>query len=135
MFDLYGHFLIHLTTQTDNRLRCCTNTGSFPTKFYIPHRLKQSKRFNDEHRNFLYSLSVPIIFAPMQKSFTSVLPKTVYQFPLRMFSKSFQMKLAKQKKSSRDKLSERSSIANFKKTHGSQEETFWHLEKGYNSIK
>ena len=39
----FGHLLIDLSPRTDDRLRYCTNTGSIPSKFYIPGRLKQSK--------------------------------------------------------------------------------------------
>ena len=99
----FGHLLIDLSPRTDNRLRSCTNTGSIPSKLYIPDRLKQSKILDDEHTKFLYSPSVPIIFPQMQKSFPSVLPKKVYPVFLRMFKKSPQKKPAKHKKTSRDK--------------------------------
>ena len=36
----YGHLLIDLPPRTDDRLRYCTNTGSIPSSFYIPERLK-----------------------------------------------------------------------------------------------
>ena len=45
----FGHMLIDLTPRTDDRLRYCTNTGSIPSKFYIPDRLKQSETLDDEH--------------------------------------------------------------------------------------
>ena len=38
----YGHLLIELSTQTDDRLRYCTKTGSVPSKIYIRVWLKQS---------------------------------------------------------------------------------------------
>ena len=44
----FGHLLIDLSPRTDDRLRYCTNTGSIPSKFYIPDRLKQSKVSDDE---------------------------------------------------------------------------------------
>ena len=37
----FGYLLIDLSPRTDDRLRYCTNTGSTPSKFYIPERLKQ----------------------------------------------------------------------------------------------
>ena len=105
----FGHLLIDLSPRTDDRLRYCTNTGSIPSKFYIPDRLKQSKFLDDEHTKSLYSPSVPIIFPQMQKSFPSVLPKTVYPVSLRMHNKSAQRKPSKHKKTSRCKISNRSS--------------------------
>ena len=105
----FGHLLIDLSPRTDDRLRYCTNTGSIPSKFYIPDRLKQSKILDDEHTESLYSPSVPIIFPQMQKSFPSVLPKRVYPVSLRMHKKSAQRKPAKHKKTSRGKISKRGS--------------------------
>ena len=77
-FVPFGHFLIDLSPRRDDRLRYCTNTGSIPSKFYIPDRRKESKILDDEHTKFPYSPSVPIIFPQMQKSFPSVLRKRVY---------------------------------------------------------
>ena len=31
----FGHLLIDLSPRTDDRLRCCTNSGSLPSTFYI----------------------------------------------------------------------------------------------------
>ena len=93
-----GHLLIDLSPRTDDRLRYCTNTGSIPSKFYIPDRPKQTKVLDGEHTKFLYSPSFPIIFPQTQKSFLSVLPKRLYPVSLRMLNKSAQRKTAKHKK-------------------------------------
>ena len=103
----FGHLLIDWSPCTDDRLRYCTNTGSIPSKFYIPERLKQSKILDDEHTKSLYSPSVPIIFPQMQRSFPSVLPKRIYPVSLRMHNKSARRIPAKHKKTSRGKISER----------------------------
>ena len=105
----YGHLLIDLPPRTDDRLRYSTLSGSIPSNFYIPDRLKQSKILNDEVTKSLYSPSVPIIFPQNQKSFPSVLPKRVYPVSLRMHNKSAQRKAAKHKKTSRGKISQRRS--------------------------
>ena len=111
----YGHLLIDLSARTDDdRLRYCTNTGSIPSNFYIPDRLKQSKIFDDEHTKSLVSPSVPIIFPQMQKSFPTVLPKRVYPISLRMNIKSDQRKSAKHKQTSRGKNSKQKSSIVFK---------------------
>ena len=94
----FGHLLIDLSPRTDDRLRYCTNTGSIPSKFYIPDRLKQSKILDDEHTKSLYTPSVPIILPQMQESFLSVLSKRVYPVSWRMHNKSAQRKPAKRKK-------------------------------------
>ena len=105
----FGHLLIDLSPRTDDRLRYCTNTGSIPSKFFIPDRLKQSKILDDEHTKSLYSPNIPIIFPQMPKSFPSVLPKKIYPVSLRMHNNSAQRKPAKHKETSRGKISKRSS--------------------------
>ena len=62
----------------------------------------------------------------MQKPFPSVSLKLVYQVPLWMWSESSEKKLAKQKKTSADKISKRSSIALSEKYHlEEKKQTFW----------
>ena len=104
-----GLLMIDLSPRTDDRLRYCTNTGSIPSKLYIQDLLKQSKLLYHDHTKCIYSPSVPIIFPQMQKSFPSVLPKRICQVPLRMYSKSSQMKLAEHEKTSPAKISKQGS--------------------------
>ena len=49
----FGHLLIDLLPRTDDRLRYCTNSGSVPSKFYIPERLKHLRNLNDEYTKSL----------------------------------------------------------------------------------
>ena len=100
----FGHLLIDLSPRTDDRLLYCTNTESIPPKFFIPHRLKQSKFLDEEHTNSFNSPSNPIIFPQMQMSFPSVLLKRFYPVSLRLHNKSAQRKPAKHKKTSRGKI-------------------------------
>ena len=101
----FGHLLIDLSPRTDNRLRYCKNSGSVPSKFYIPERLKHLRTLDDEHTKSLYYPSVPIAFPQKQKSISSVLPKRVCPVSMRMHSKSAQRKLANHKRTSRGKVS------------------------------
>ena len=103
----FGHLLIDLSQRTDARLRYCTNSGSVPSKFYIPDLLKHLRTLEDELTKPLHSPSVPIASPQKQKSLSSVLPKRVHPFSLRMRSKSTQGKLASHKKTSRSKVSRR----------------------------
>ena len=113
----FGHLLIDLSPRTDDRLRYCTNSGSVPSKFYIPERLKHLRTLDDEHTKPLYSPSVPIAFTQKQNSLSSVLHKRVYPFSLRMHSKSTQGKLASHKKTSRCKFSRQSLVTIAKKNN------------------
>ena len=105
----FGLLLIDLSPQTDDRLRYCTNSGSVPSKLCIPERLKHLMTLVDDHTKFVYSPSVQIIFPETRKFFRSVFPKKVYPVSLRMHNKSAQREPAKQKKTSRGKISKRRS--------------------------
>ena len=120
----FGHLLIDLSPRTDDRLRYCTNSGSVPSKFYFPDRLKHLRTLDKEHTKSFYSPSVPILFPQMEKAFPSVLPKRVYPYSLLMHNKPAQRKLAKHKKTSRGKISERGLTIVSKTYNGSEEETF-----------
>ena len=113
----FGHLLIDLSPRTDDRLRCCTGSGSVPSKFYIPERSKHLRTLDDEHTKSLCSPSVSIAFPQMQTSLSSVLPKRVYPFSMRMHSKSTQRKLASHKKTSRGKFSSRNLVTIAKKNN------------------
>ena len=104
----FGHLLIDLSPRTDDRLRYWTNSGSVPSKIYIPERLKHLRTLDDEHTKSLYSPSVPIAFPKVQKPLSSVLSKKVYPVSMLMHSKSTQGKLANHKKTSHGKVSRRS---------------------------
>ena len=75
-----GDLLIDLSPRTDDRLRYCTNSGSFPSRFHIPDRLKHLRILDAEHTNFLYSLSVPIAFPQMEKTLSQSSPKEFIRF-------------------------------------------------------
>ena len=104
----FGQLFIDLSPRADDRLRYCTNSGSVPSKFYIPERLKHLSTLDDEHTKSLYSPSVPIAFLQMQKRLSSVLPKRFYPGSLRIHGKATQKKLANHKKTSRGKVSRQS---------------------------
>ena len=82
----FGHLLIVLS-RTDDRLRYCTNSGSVPSKNYIPAGLEHLRTLDDKHTKSLYSRIGPIAFPQMQKSLSSVLPKRIYPVSMRLHSK------------------------------------------------
>ena len=112
-----GLLLINLSPRTDNRLRYCTNSGSVPSKFYTPERLKPLRTLDDEHTKSLYSPSVPIAFSQMQRPLSSVLPKRVSPVSMRMHSKSTQRKLESHKKTSLGKVSRQRLVTIAKKNN------------------
>ena len=113
----FGHLMIDLSPQTDDRLPYCTNSGSVPSKFDIPNCWKHLKTLDDQHTKSLYSPIVPIAFPQMRKPLSSVLPKRVYPVSMRMHSKSAQRKLANHKKTWRGKVSRQSVVTIAKKNN------------------
>ena len=76
----FGHLLIDFSPRTDDRLRYCTNSGSVPSKFYIPDRLKQLRTLNDEN-TFLSTLHVFQLLAHKCKlHFLQSCPKEFIRF-------------------------------------------------------
>ena len=113
----FGQLLIDLSPRTDDRLRYCTNSGTVPWKIYIPECLEQFCTLNDEGAKFFYSPSVPVAFPQMQKPLSSVLPKIVYPYSMRMHCKSAQRKLANHEKTSRGKISRQKLVTTAKKNN------------------
>ena len=126
--------LIDLSPGTDDRLRYCTNSGSVPSKFYIPERLKHLRTLDDEHTKSLFSPSVPIAFPQMQKSLSSVLLKRVYPFSSRMHSKSTQGKLASQKRHHVVKFRDKVWLLSLKRTTWKQRRNLLSSEKSLQLI-
>ena len=113
----FGHLLIDLSPRTDDRVRYCTNSGSVPSKFYIPDRSKHLRTLDDEHIKSLYFPSCPIAFPQLQKPLSSVFSKRVYPFSMQLRSKSTQRKLASHKKTSRGKVLRRSLVSIAENNH------------------
>ena len=63
---------------------------------------------DDDNTKFLNSPSVPIAFPQMQKPLSSVLPKRIYPFSMRMHSESTQTKLANHNETLRGNVSRQS---------------------------
>ena len=94
----FGHLLIDLSQRTDDRLRCCTNSGNIPSKFYVPDNLKQLKYLDDKHTKSLYSLSIPALFPRMQNSVSKNLSKKNYPTSQRMHQPAARKNVRSKKK-------------------------------------
>ena len=100
----FGHLFIDFLPRTVDRLRYCTNDGFVPSKLFIPERLKHLRTLDDEHTKPLYSQAFQSLSRKCKKSLSSVLPKRVHPFSMRMQSKSTQRKHANHEKASRGKV-------------------------------
>ena len=76
----FGHLLIDLSPRTDDRLRYCTNSGSVPSKFFIPESRKNLRTLDDEHTESLYSPSVAIAPRKCKSHFLQSCPKGFIRF-------------------------------------------------------
>ena len=90
---------------------------------------------DDGQTKILYAPSVPTIFPQMQKSFPSVLPKSVYPVSLRMYNKSAQRKSAKHKKTHVAKFQSEFCLLSLKRTTWKQKRDILASDKAYSSSK
>ena len=96
---LFDHFMIDLSPRTDDRLRCCTSSGNFSSRFYLPDNSKYLKYLDDEHAKSLYSPSISALFPRMQNSFSKNLSKRIYPITQREHRQPAARKLVRSKKS------------------------------------
>ena len=77
----FGHLLIELSPRTYDRLRYCTNSGSVPSKFYIPDRLKHLRTLDDgTHKISLLSKCYNRFPANAEAAFSSLAQKSLSAF-------------------------------------------------------
>ena len=101
---LFVHLLIDMSPRTDDRLRYCTNSGKFPSKFYVPDNLKHLKYLDDEHNKFLNSPNIPTLFPRIQTSVSKNLSKRNYPISQQVHRQPAARKFVKSKKKSRPKV-------------------------------
>ena len=97
----YGHLLIDLTPKTVDSLRYCTNSGSVPSKFYLPAGA-ETKLLDDDHTIRLYTPNISNIFPKTSKTIHPPLFKKFHSIPQRMSRK---LTTARAKGSSKSRLS------------------------------
>ncbi len=84
----FGHLMVDLHPRTDDKLRFCTNCGSFPTQFYLPKSQARITEINDEHTKHKYSQALPIFYETIPKSYRSISSQRVHSLPMRVSPKS-----------------------------------------------
>ena len=131
----FGHLLIDLSPRTDNRLRYCTNSGNFPSTFYVPDNLKQLKFLDDEHTKFLYSPFFQHFSLACKIQFLKTCPKKLIRFLSECIVNLLQRILSEVKRRHvlkyRDEIHELSS----KRTTWKQRRSFLSSQKGLLLIK
>ena len=110
----YGHLLIDLTPKTVDSLRYCPNSGSVPSKFYLPAET-ETKFLDDEHTIRLYTPNIPNIFPKTSKTIHPPLSKKFHSIPQRMSSKLTTRRAKGSSTSRRSKISTRNIRTHTKK--------------------
>ena len=110
-----SHLSFHLSPLTDNRLRYCSNCRNNPSKFYVPDNLTHLKHLDDKYTEFLYSLSIPILFHRMQNSVSKNLSKRIHPISQQVQRQLAASKLVRSEKKSRAKKPRQNSRGVFKK--------------------
>ena len=115
----YGHLLIDLIPKTVDSLRYCTNSGSIPTKFYLPAGI-ETKFLDDEYTIRLYSPNILKIFPKAWETIHSQLSKRFHSVSERVFSKPIKRRASRSSERRRSKLSKRKFRTNTKKNSSTQ---------------
>ena len=76
----FGHLLIDLSPRRDDRLRFCANTGSNPSKFHNPDRLKQPENWSMNTQNVSTLQVFQSISHKCKKVFLQCCPKEFIRF-------------------------------------------------------
>ena len=120
----YEHLLIDLTPKTVDSLRYCTNSGSVPTKFYLPAGIEK-KFLDDEYTIRLYSPNISKIFPKASKTFHFQLPKRFHSVSERVFSKPIKRGASRSSERRRSKISKRKFRTNTKKNSSTQKKNYF----------
>ena len=86
--DAFGHLLIDLSPRTNDKLRFCTDCGTFPSKFYLPTSQARVTVLSDDHTKHLYSQSLPRFHTQITGTFLTSQPKRIHSVPVRVYKKS-----------------------------------------------
>lgn len=66
----YGHLLVDLSPKTVDHLRFCTNSGRYPTQFYLPKAQSRITIIDDEYTKRLYNEALPNFQSNVQTHFS-----------------------------------------------------------------
>ena len=102
----YGHLLVDLTPKTVDVLRYCTDSGSIPSKFFLPN--PQTTFLDDEHTASIYTERVPKLFPKVQKRLYKTVSKRLYPVSQRVHSKFAPRRALGSAKTRRSKIPKRS---------------------------
>jgi hypothetical protein len=80
----FGHLLIDLSLRTNDKLRYCTDVGTFPTKFYLPTSQARISILDDDITKYFYSKALPHFIAETEIPIPPKLSQRVYSLPVRM---------------------------------------------------
>lgn len=126
----YGHLLVDLSPQTVDQLRFCTDSGSTPTKFYLPPSQAKITFLDDEHTKRSYSETVPNFQSKVQKNFHSKLSKRIHSFSKRVPRESATRTNQRYTKSKRGKVQKTNKKVNGKKNNITRKKNGFSLTKG-----
>lgn len=118
----FGHLLIDLSPRTVDELRFCTDSGSIPSKFYIPEN--QTKILDDDYTKSIYASNVPKIFPQEQEKFSSILSKRICSISQRVHNKPSKRGAQRNKTSSYPKIRGRNTTNFYKKNNSEGEKKY-----------
>lgn len=84
----FGHLLIDIHPRTNDKLRYCTDCGTFPSKFYLESSQARITVLEDDHTERVYSQVIPFFYGQISTNLSPQLLKRVHSLPLRVYKKS-----------------------------------------------
>ena len=120
----YVHSLIDLTTKTVDSIRYCSDSGSVPTKFYLPAEI-ETKFLDDEYPIRLYSPNISKIFTKSSKTIHSQSLKRFHSISERVFSKPIKRRASRSSERRLSKISRRSFRTNTKKNSSTHKKNYF----------
>lgn len=84
----FGHLLVDLSPRTNDKLRYCTDFGTFPTRFYLKQSDSRITTIDDNSTKHLYAQALPTFYTKTTTSIPHELLKGIHSFPLRVYKKS-----------------------------------------------
>ena len=83
----FGHFLIDLSPRTNDNLRYCSDSASFPAVFYLPTIKARETELKDVDTEHLYSQALSKLQTKLPEEFYFQFAKGFYSVPTRLSSK------------------------------------------------
>ena len=93
----FGHLMIDLSPRESDKLRYCTDSGTFPTRFYLLPSEARVTTIDDNHTKRIYAQALPEFYASLPENILTAMPKGLYSVSQRVHNQHSSRKLVRSK--------------------------------------